>query len=226
MYREWSPEPGLGLACVWTRTSAAAGAQLVVPDGCMDIIWSADGVQVAGPDTRGRAARLPAGARLVAVRFRPGAAPHVLGSPAEALRDRMVDLTELWGAEGRRVADEAAAGDPAAVLQRAVAGRLRRAGPPDPAVAAIAGTLARCTDVGAAAERLGMGDRRLRRRCLAVFGYGPKTLQRVLRFQRALRLARSGVPFADVAAVAGYADQAHLAHEVRDLAGVPLGELR
>jgi AraC-like DNA-binding protein len=47
----------------------------------------------------------------------------------------------------------------------------------------------------------------------------------VLRLQRALELARRGVPFASVAAEAGYADQPHFAREVRALTGLPLGEL-
>jgi AraC-like DNA-binding protein len=42
---------------------------------------------------------------------------------------------------------------------------------------------------------------------------------------RALAMARTGTPFATVAAVAGYADQAHLSREVKALAGVPLSEL-
>ncbi|MFD7653946.1 helix-turn-helix domain-containing protein, partial [Actinosynnema sp. NPDC059797] len=63
------------------------------------------------------------------------------------------------------------------------------------------------------------------RRSLAAFGYGPKVLHRVLRFDRAVALARRGVPFADVAHRTGYADQSHLSREVRELAGVPLGQL-
>ena len=43
--------------------------------------------------------------------------------------------------------------------------------------------------------------------------------------QRAVMLARRGSPFASVSAEAGYADQAHLAREVRAMAGVPLGVL-
>ncbi|NED34808.1 helix-turn-helix domain-containing protein, partial [Streptomyces sp. SID8499] len=69
------------------------------------------------------------------------------------------------------------------------------------------------------------GARTLHRRALAAFGYGPKTLARVLRLQRALRLARAGVPYAACAARAGYADQAHLARDVKELAGRPLGRL-
>jgi AraC-like DNA-binding protein len=44
-------------------------------------------------------------------------------------------------------------------------------------------------------------------------------LERVLRFQRARRLARDNGSLATVAALAGYADQAHLTREARRLAG-------
>jgi AraC-like DNA-binding protein len=60
---------------------------------------------------------------------------------------------------------------------------------------------------------------------LFLFGYGPKTLARILRLGAALDLARVGTPFGRVAAETGYADQAHLSREVRSLAGVPLREL-
>jgi AraC-like DNA-binding protein len=50
-------------------------------------------------------------------------------------------------------------------------------------------------------------------------------LTRILRMQRAVVLARRGTPFAEVSATAGYADQAHLARDVKALAGVPLGRL-
>lgn len=48
-------------------------------------------------------------------------------------------------------------------------------------------------------------------------GYGPKMFQSVLRFQRLLNFAgrpHTHLPFADLAAVAGYADQAHMTREV------------
>lgn len=226
-YRERQPDREVGLACLWTQAADEASDHLVVPDGCVDIIRSESGrIVVAGPDTAPRTVRLAAGARFAAVRFRPGAAPHVLGVPAHELRDSTVRLDDLWGAAARRITEEAASDDPARVLQRVVAERLRRAGPPDPAVAVTARALSGGRSVAATADLLGVSDRQLRRRCLTAFGYGPKTLQRILRFQRALALARRGVPLAEVACAAGYADQAHMAREVRELAGVPPTGLR
>jgi AraC-like DNA-binding protein len=227
-YRERPARPGLGLACTWTQ-SPAGGAepyvQRVVPDGCMDLIWweRTGDIQVAGPDTGPHLAELVPGERLVAVRFRPGMAPPVLGRPADAVRDGRVPLRELWGVGAEALSSAlASATDPERVLQDAVAGRMR---PPDPIVPALVASLAGATPVREAADRLGLSERQLRRRSLSAFGYPPKVLQRILRFQEALSLARRGVPYAQVAAVAGYADQAHLAREIRDLAGVTITEL-
>jgi methylphosphotriester-DNA--protein-cysteine methyltransferase len=58
-------------------------------------------------------------------------------------------------------------------------------------------------------------------------GYGPKTLHRVLRFQRFMRhLTLPNIDLAAAAAVAGYADQAHLSRESRRLAGLTPRQLR
>ncbi|MEU5879715.1 helix-turn-helix domain-containing protein [Spirillospora sp. NPDC047279] len=230
-YSERPAPPGSGLACLWSHELAAdAGGpfeQRVVPDGCVDLIWwSRDArIQVAGPDTGPVPARLEPGDRLIGVRFGPGAAPPALGVPADAVRDGRLPLRELWGDEADRLGEAlAGAADPQRVLARAALDRGAAAGPPDPIVAPLLDGLSGLP-VGAAADALGIGERQLRRRVLAAFGYGPKTVQRVLRFQRALSLAYGGVPLADVAYAAGYSDQAHLAHDVRELAGAPLTTL-
>ena len=98
-------------------------------------------------------------------------------------------------------------------LAHAVGDRLAAA--PDPLVRAAA--------TGAQRTALGIGDRQLRRRFADAVGYGPKTLERVLRFQRFLALAaREAAPdLARLALEAGYADQAHLTRECSRLAGLP-----
>lgn len=214
---------------VWTDSPSRPsrpGAGRVLPDGCMDLLWNEGRLMVAGPDTR---AYVTEGAsdRWAGLRFFPGQAPGFLGVPAHELRDRRVDLAELWSpAVVRRLTARVnAAHDPASGLEEVVLERAAEVGPPDPVLRQLVGALGAGRSVAATADELGLGARQLHRKSLAAFGYGPKTLARVLRLQRALALARDGVPFAETAARAGYADQAHLARDVRDLAGLPLGEL-
>lgn len=59
-------------------------------------------------------------------------------------------------------------------------------------------------------------------------GYGPKTFQSVLRFQRLLKIAKESdirQALAELAADAGYADQAHMTREFRRFANVQPTEL-
>ncbi|MEU7090972.1 helix-turn-helix domain-containing protein [Kitasatospora aureofaciens] len=220
-------------AVLWTKGGGGAGADgaaggLVLPDGCMDLLWTEGRLlMIAGPDTRAFRPGPGLGGPWAGVRFRPGAGPALLGVPAHELRDRRVELADLWpGGEARRLTERIdAAPDPAAALEE-LALRLAAAAPPeDPLVRAVAAALAAGRGVAATAEAVGLGARQLHRRSLAAFGYGPKTLARILRLQRALGLARSGVPLAETAARTGYADQAHLARDVRELAGTRLTAL-
>jgi len=76
-----------------------------------------------------------------------------------------------------------------------------------------------------ASRAMVVGERRLHRHCRAAVGYGPKMLERVLRFQRARQIARGTTSLALVAALSGYADQAHLTRESRCLAGTTPSDL-
>ncbi|MHC3469736.1 helix-turn-helix domain-containing protein [Streptomyces sp. 7R007] len=216
----------LGGAVVWTNTPAEDGVGRVLPDGCMDLLWHDGRLLVAGPDTRAYLSENASGT-WAGVRFYPGTAPALLGLPARDLLDRRVALDDLWpAARARRLTARVnAARDPATGLDEAAVWLAAGAGPADPLLRRLVAALAAGRSVGAVADELGLGARQLHRRSLAAFGYGPKTLARVLRLQRALGLARDGVPFAQTAALAGFADQAHLAREVKELAGTPLGAL-
>jgi AraC-like DNA-binding protein len=208
---------------------AAAGDTRVLPDGCMDLIWSSwVGLFVAGPDTTAQFGRSSVGERFVGLRFPPGVGPAVFGVAAHELTDRSVGLSAIWSDRvvrslASRVADDlAGAGD---LLDAVAAARLDTRGGPDPAGAAIARALAAGWSVAATANAVGLSPRHLQRRSRDLFGYGPKTLARILRMRRALGLVRAGTPAAAAAAEAEYADQPHLAREVRALAGVPLAAL-
>ncbi|MET9343878.1 helix-turn-helix transcriptional regulator [Nonomuraea sp. NPDC003804] len=213
MYVERAPGVALAarVACLWAQDSAEEGVQLVVPDACVDLIWGPDGPHVAGPDTGPMPVRMRAGDAYQGIRFKPGALGGALGVPIEELRDGRIPFEEL--------------GLPADLTLEDLTERLRATPPPDPAAPAIAVALRECSSVRQVAWDLGLSERHLHRRAVAAFGYAPKMLQRIVRFQRALRMARSGVPLARVAAESGYTDQAHLAHDVKRLSGVSMGRL-
>ncbi|MEU9097621.1 AraC family transcriptional regulator [Streptomyces sp. NPDC048361] len=224
MYRERPSR--LAGAVVWSRTIGGDdddGARPVLPDGCMDLLWCEGHLLVAGPDTRAHVPEAAPGTRYAGIRFAPGAGPAVLGVAAHEVRDARVALDAFWaGAEVRRLAERIGdAADPASALEAVALGR---APAPDPLTRAVADRIAAGWSVAATAADAGLGARQLHRRCLDVFGYGPKTLARILRLQRALALVRRGTPFAEAALAAGCADQAHLAREMRSLAGMTLGE--
>ena len=178
---------------------------------------------LAGPDTRARPAG--AGGPAVGVRLRPGAAA-TLGPCGAALRDEHPSAGAAWGADGDRLErelGEAVPGDRARLLLRAVAARAEEAPPTDAAVALLASGGTTVADV---ARTIGTGERRLRRRFAEHVGYGPKTLDRVLRLQRLLTLAiTTDDDLAGLAFAAGYADQAHMARETRALADATPSQL-
>ncbi|MEV0646474.1 AraC family transcriptional regulator [Phytomonospora sp. NPDC050363] len=212
-------------AVVWRRTVLdAGGLSRILPDGCLDIIWTAGSLFVAGPDTVARVGRTTPGS-FTGLRFASGVGPAVLGLPAFELTDRRVDLAELWRPARVREAVERIhdGAEPGAVIEELAAEHLRRGEGPDPLMRAVAARLSAGDSVAGTARAVNLGERHLRRRSLAAFGYGPKVLGRILRLGRALDLARDGVPYAQVAAATGYTDQAHLSREVKALAGAPLG---
>jgi AraC-like DNA-binding protein len=226
MYAERPPGPDLTgrIACVWHQVSETDTTQLVVPDACVDLIWGPEGLFVAGPDTGPVPTPMAAGDTFVGIRFKPGAVGDFFGVSLHELRDQRVPLSALPGLP----IDESCAPQPGwrlEAMRSAVRTRLTRSASVEPATFAMVQALRGGRTVTEVAWDLGLSERQLHRRSVAAFGYAPKTLQRIVRFQRALRLARAGVPLAEVAAEAGYTDQAHLSNDVKRLSGVPMGRL-
>lgn len=208
--------PGVVL---WRRdVGPAPELSRILPDGCLDLVWDGRRLFIAGPDTTARQHHSRPGASYVALRCSSGTGPALLGVPADQLRDRTPDLEELWPAGTARVLAEGVAADPVATLESWVVERAaaQDVDPLGPRVLEMADT---GTPVAAMADRVGLSARHLHRRCLPIFGYGPRRLARVRRLGRAVDASRTGAPLALVAAECGYADQAHLSRETRALAG-------
>jgi AraC-like DNA-binding protein len=218
-------------ACVWVHRLPRPDVQpiVVVPDGCIDLEWVDGALRIAGPDRAPKIERLAAGATVVGFRFRPAAASAWLGLPASETVDRRIPLEAFWGADARRVAEQAGEARDIGARLRVLELALARRAPSIPARPPDMQTAFALLATGAPpgkplipwlAGELALSERTLRRRFDAAFGYGPKTLDRILRFQRFLKLLRGtrNGSTAGLAIEAGYADQAHLGRESRRLA--------
>jgi AraC-like DNA-binding protein len=193
-YEERRPHPAFApwVAVHWRIEAAVEFDLRIPPDGCMDLIRG----DVVGSFSTSEVVRLPAGSVSAGIRFHPGGLPALFGFPATELVDLRVPIADVaprFRSLGRLAAD---------------------APPPDP----LAGAVWAGSDLGTIARGFGYGERQLRRRVLHATGHSPKRLMRIARMQRLLLDGR-GESWARAAVDHGYYDEAHMANDVRDLAG-------
>lgn len=239
-YSEWSPSPAARrhLACVWTAGFGDGGephTDRIIPDGCIDVVWTGGRLTVAGPDTRWTSVSAGAGATFAGIRFKPGAAPAILGVPASAIVDARADGADVLGTRAlllcERLAATASSVEAAREIESAVIAWLPASAPSNRLVEGAVAALrvgGGATPVARLAKALGASERQLNRGCVAAIGYGPKLLHRVLRLRRFLELAAapSAPPLSALAFDAGYADQAHMTRDCRELTGLSPARLR
>lgn len=148
-YVEHVPPAALApwLECAWEREGDGGAPVRVLPDGCIDVVWTEGmGTQLIGPNTTAFLVTVPLGARVHGVRLRPGGAPLLLGIRPEELRDLRAPIEEICPSFGRHLATALAApgGEgPRRVLIDWLHARSRGAGEPDPIVAAAVTQLQR-----------------------------------------------------------------------------------
>jgi AraC-like DNA-binding protein len=209
--------------------------------------------QLAGPDSGPAPVVAAPGSVIVGARFLPGAGGPVLGLPLTEIADQRTDPGQLPALRGRMPSPDLPPHLALAALARLVAGLAVDR----PADESLIGAVRRLARPGASADEvagtLDLSERQFRRRCQSAIGYGPRTLQRVIRFRRFVSavdaaadaaagtavaagpgsvVALSGgrpLPgsLADLAVAAGYADQPHLTRECVRLSGLtPAGLVR
>jgi AraC-like DNA-binding protein len=169
----------------------------------------------------------------IEVRLTPLGAHALLGWPMHELTNRVVALEDLIGPAAEelvtRLWDADDWGRRFALLDSALGARAAAARRPSPELA-WAWTRMRATSgrtqIGVLARELGWSHRRLIARFREQIGLPPKTLGRVLRFERVSRLLRDTPEprLAEVALDCGYYDQAHLNRDFREFAGTTPGE--
>jgi AraC-like DNA-binding protein len=205
--------PGVVL---WQSGPDPGGPKLILPDGCLDLMWDGEHLLIAGPDTAAHL-HVPRGEEsFTALRFGAATGPAALGVVASEVVDRLVPLEDVWGTRRTALLEEQVAAGGAEALER----WLRDAPEPADSLGGRVFGMARAgLSVAEIADQVGFSARQLQRRSKELFGYGAGHLLRVLRLQRALARARAGRPWSEVAADTGYYDQAHLSREVRALTG-------
>jgi AraC-like DNA-binding protein len=231
-YREFPPADDLRpfVACTWMRLVRQAGGEAsdaILPDGCADIMaYDNEPPIVAGPDAVTRWVKLRDGLVITGIRLRPGACRAVLGCPAQHLVNGSVLLSDIATdatALHRRLLQSDNVFSRLALLENWVRSALERVTINDRTVIAACRLLGANPkiEIGDVARRFDWNARMIHRQFIAACGYGPKHFQRIMRIQGALRVAHSepAVRLGDVAAATGYADQAHMTRDFRDITG-------
>jgi AraC-like DNA-binding protein len=166
---------------------------------------------------------------MIGVHFKPGGASAVLGVPASALQDQVVDLSALFNRAAATLRDQlldATAPDQKFdVLQDWLVQKWSNQPRPHAAVTYALGRLAGCPDqitVSEVADEVGISRRHFIRRFTEQVGLTPKLFCRVRRFQGALNdLQRNGnLSWVEVAVGAGYYDQSHFIHDFQEFCGL------
>lgn len=219
-------------------------ARLVLPDNCSDVIirlerGTLDRVEVLAVGTMSvpMPVRDDFPGRWVGVRFRPGRARQALRIGAGELRDQCVPLTQLdpalERAISRAIRTPAPARDLALALQQVFAARFQDCAP-NPVVCQALWHIAHTRGaiaIGGLCRELRVTRQHLARLFDRDVGVSPKLVARVSRVKHVMSLASrcasgDALPWARLAAEAGYSDQSHLIADFRGLVGETPAEWR
>jgi AraC-like DNA-binding protein len=158
----------------------------------------------------------------------PLGAYRLLGLPVDKLSGQIVDLVDVFGPAGRRLAEQlrqAPNWRRFALLDRFLLGRLERGPQPSPEVgwawARLVATHG-AVPIGRLASEVGWSHMHLLARFRQQVGLRPKTAARLVRLDgvwRRLDQARGRLDWGQVAREAGNADQAHLIRDFHQFTG-------
>jgi AraC-like DNA-binding protein len=170
----------------------------------------------------------PVATTAIQVNFTPIGARILFGVPMDALANRVIELDDLLRREGASLVDQlrntVAWSARFELLERYL---LRRLADAAPAPAPVAWAWRRLedsrgkVDLGELAAEIGWSHRHFIARFRDSVGLAPRTVARILRFQRAMTLlTRPGTEsLSRIAHEAGYYDQSHFNRDFTEFAG-------
>jgi AraC-like DNA-binding protein len=171
--------------------------------------------------------------RCIQMNLTPIGALLVLGLPLSEMTNRVVELEDLLGSEGRRLMDRLhdAAGwaECFALLDCFLAARIERARPMSQCVSWVWQLLVESDGriaIGELAADIGYSRKHMTAQVREQLGLPPKMLGRILRFSRAIQAAEANqeVRWAAVAQDCGYFDQAHFIRDFVAFSGLTPSE--
>lgn len=229
--RFFSPSPAHApwLEYLWTQRSDAAPAGRawrVVPELNPHLIFtlapagSRQPVRCSLVGPRSRFADVVMANRVMTygVCLRPGALPQLTRLPSSDFTDHAIPIEAVFGARGRSLMERLA--EPAS--QRGILDTLAAflaevwSGPNHRKSLPLEG----CDRVAELAAQMGLPSRTLHARLTQEVGLSPKRILRIQRLHRTLKLAQArSSAWPQIAASAGFADQAHMIREFTELLG-------
>lgn len=251
MYQSFEPAPALApfVECYWRWIVEGSSQPVddILPDAAPELIVHLAGRPLAQTDDGGWqeqpqaflycAARKPLRLRVVApldvvaVRFRPWGVGRFCNTPMASLLDRPIVPSEAFPGFGDDLAaalssaasDEARTDAGNAVLLAALESNTNA----DPRLAKLlqAAGGGRCS-AAEMAQQLSISGRTFSRLWHDVVGIQPREFVKLMRFHSALEKIDQGLPLTEVAAACGYSDQAHMARQIKSIAGLPATALR
>ncbi|MEM9563317.1 MAG: helix-turn-helix domain-containing protein [Actinomycetota bacterium] len=240
MHRSVTPADG-GLAPIvekiWVcRIDGADGHEVLLPTGRSQLILGLDPANpkaiIHGPTTEASVIDSSAQRLAVGVSLRPGGLAALTGESATAFVDRQVPAGGVLGfdVDGlvEAVRAELERGQTTTVLERAIGHQLRIVDRgPTTAIHRSIALLGGGRSVAEVCDELGVRRSRFVGLFRSEVGVTPKLFSRLKRFEGAVARVRQrhAESLAAVANRSGYADQAHMTREFRELAGRSPGRL-
>lgn len=182
---------------------------------------------ISGLQRRPLLVESPRKLRLAGIRLRPAGVLPFLGASPESIAQEVVQLRDVLRDHLEPLRERLVEiREPRSLLTLLACEVERRmlAGPGcSPAVRhalRMVGATGGCTPIRSLVNESGWSERHFIARFRHEIGFSPKAYARIVRFERTVESLRGleKVRWADLAHERGYADQAHLAHEFRELA--------
>lgn len=232
-YKEHDVDPRLApyVACYWTHnvTSGFQDSYPVMPDGCIDLLFEsrANTLAIVGTMTRTLWVKGCGSTQFIGVRFKAGGAVPFLRDRADLFTDDIAEAEAVFGLAGsdlkQRLLESGSEEERVRLLERFLIRRLQAD------VAAVDSRISWATSkliedpwsrIESLACELGMSRQYIRRLFLQHTGLSPKAFARIARLGKLVQALQAGAHLADSALESGYADQAHMSHEFKDLVGI------